>query len=115
MEVKVIEVRDRATFKPVIALKVAPENERERYLLARSGYGTESEEQNKYIILMNSRKPFNADYSFYDVTPGSTMQVIWLYLIDHWDEVEPGQVLDAEYLRGESDNPKQSESVGFPM
>ena len=38
MKIKAVEIRDKATFIPAIAIKMEPENEGQRYLLARCGF-----------------------------------------------------------------------------
>jgi hypothetical protein len=39
MTTKAFEIRDRATFIPAIAVRLDPADERERYLIARCGFG----------------------------------------------------------------------------
>lgn len=39
MESKIIEIRDSGTFIPALAVRLGSSDERERYLLARSGFG----------------------------------------------------------------------------
>jgi hypothetical protein len=34
------------------------------------------------------------------------------YLQENWDSVQNGQVLDVEYILGETDSPKISERIG---
>jgi len=51
MQTKLLEIRDRATFIPVLAIQCLPGNEEERYLLSRAGYGVTCAEQERYILL----------------------------------------------------------------
>jgi hypothetical protein len=50
METKLFEVRDRGTFIPLIGIRLIPDSEEERYMLASIGYGLELETQGKYIL-----------------------------------------------------------------
>ena len=38
MEIKLLEIRDRATFLPVYAISTEPSNDAQRYLLRRAGF-----------------------------------------------------------------------------
>ena len=49
MEAKLFEIRDVATFIPVLAIKLEPESEADRYLLGRAGYGREAKRQGQYV------------------------------------------------------------------
>lgn len=116
MEAKTIEVRDAATFIPALAVKFSPTNLDDRYLLARAGYGTHQAEQEKYILfgrldghssLMYSPNQWGGDTR--------TMPTVHLHLIDHWDEIESGDVIDVQFLLGETDEPKISEAIRSPV
>lgn len=48
---KIIEIRDSGTFIPALAIRLGSPNERERYLLSRSGFGHTFEDQIEYIVL----------------------------------------------------------------
>jgi hypothetical protein len=49
MECKTFEILDRATLTPVLAIRLEPSNEQDRYLLTRAGY--EAEAQGNYVLL----------------------------------------------------------------
>lgn len=115
METKVIEIRDRATFIPALAVKLDPANEAERYLLARAGFGEDRAAQSAYVILVRvAGGNGQATCDVYD-WGSATMQVAHQHLLDHWADVSPGAVVDAEYLRGESAAPKRSERETSPF
>lgn len=111
MNCKLFELRDKGTFIPIIALKVEARSEPERYLLARAGYGTE-----QCVILVRaecSGVNRNATYDPY-AWGGRTYPVAHNYIIDHFDELKSGAVVDVEHILGESTKPKLSESVESP-
>ncbi len=110
METKVFEVRDRATFIPVMAIKLNPHNEAERYLLARSGYGRTPHDQNKYVLLSQldgGNGKITCDS--YDWGTERTMGVAHRHIIENFDKLVPGEVIDVEFVLGETTVSKISE------
>jgi hypothetical protein len=114
MEIKLIELRDRGTFIPMLAIKPVPRSEEERYLLARAGYGRSPDDQGEYVLLARLEGgPLR--YDPYDWEPPvRTFREAHLWLQDHWDEIASGAVLDVEFIRGETTAPKISERDTFP-
>lgn len=110
MNAKLFEIRDRMTFIPVLAVHLAPSREEERYLLARAGYGEIPREQSQYVLLIRiagGQGPAHCDpYEWSD----RTMQSAHLHIRQHWDTLEPGAVVDVEYLLGEKPTPALSEA-----
>lgn len=110
MEIKMVEIRDRATCIPALAIRLGPHNERERYLLARAGFGRKPEDQSRYVVLSDlggnksSYDPFRWDTS-------RTMRVAHEHIIKCWDDIASGDVVDVEYILGEASQPKISESA----
>jgi len=100
MEVKLFEVRDRATFIPAIGIRVEGEN----YLTRRAGYG-------KPLVLFGylSGGGFTYDPSYWS---NRTMGNAHRYIADNWSELNPyGEVIDVEFILGETTTPKPSESL----
>lgn len=113
MEVKLFEVRDRATFMPVMAVKLATRDEREAYLLGRAGYAREAVEGTAdvepYVILV-TLVAVEAEYDpFQWSTRARTLPAAHQHIIAHWDELKSGDVVDVEYVLGETQAPKVSE------
>ena len=109
-ETKLLEVRDRATFVPVIAIKPRPYNEEERYLLARAGYGRSASDHERYVLM--SRLAGHSELIYDpDAWGNRTMIVAHAYIRDNWESISNGQVIDVEFILGESDNPKTSERL----
>jgi hypothetical protein len=105
MEIKTLEVRDRATFIPVIAINVDPRSEESHYLWSRAGFNLHSGSK---LILLGRINDLHLEF-YPPVWSNRTMPTAHEYLQKHWDEVEDGQVLDVEYILGETDKPKESE------
>lgn len=120
MVTKTFEVRDRGTFIPVIAVKLRPACEGDRYLLARSGYGVSPDDQAEYVLLSrlaggDGLKAETDPHSWYGGAPVRTMLVAHQYIIDNFDKLESGQVVCVEHLVGERPEPKRSERESDPL
>ncbi len=112
MEAKVFEVRDVGTFLPVIAIRLNPHNEAERYLLARTGYGRTYVEQSTFIILIRAyaeNTPAVANYGE-DLWGDRTMHYAHEYIKHNWFTLDNGAVIDVQYILGETHLPKRSEA-----
>jgi len=100
------EIRDRATFMPVLAIKLNPANEKDRYLLGCAGFRSNP---NDYVILVR------LDYMGAQYDPYSwnlrerTLPRAHQYIIDTFDLLESGAVVDVEFLLGETKEPKKSQ------
>lgn len=119
MIVKAIEIRDRGTFIPAMAVKMVPtyrsqvetitEHDADRYLLCRAGYNF----QDPCVVLCRmeaSGVNRNATYDpFAWGGDARTYQVAHNYIIEHFDELESGAVVDVEFILGETKIPKKSE------
>ena len=112
MIIKAIEIRDRSTFIPAIAISTAPANEGQRYLLRRAGYAPDG----RTIILMSLTQPNRAAYDPYE-WPGDvrTFRAAHVWLLEHFDELEEGAVVDVEFILGETQAPKVSERESYPV
>lgn len=113
METKLFEVRDRMTFIPVICMKLLPENQEERYLLAMAGYGIRAEKQGEYILMSKLNELRFEDgpwgHSGYPIV--RTMGTAHHHIIKHWDELKTGDVIDVEFIMGDTDAPKISQRL----
>lgn len=111
MITKTVEVRDRATFIPMLAIKLRPDCEADRYLLSRAGFGSTLDRQSEYVMLVGlDGGKDGAACDPYDWPGGArTRTVAHDWIIKHFDEIESGAVVDVEYILGERDTPKVSE------
>lgn len=114
MIVKAFEIRDRGTFIPALAVKMVPEPsdgaqyDRERYLLRRAGYGF----ADPIVLLCRMDADALVRQASYDpyAWGGRTFPVAHKHIIEHFDELESGAVVDVEFLLKETEQPKKSES-----
>ena len=101
MTTKLLEIRDRATLVPALAIQVSGED---GYLMRRAGFGHPM----VYLIMLATEKcrydPFSWDNR-------RTMGNAHHYIQEHFDELHDGDVVDVEYILGETKAPKVSESV----
>lgn len=139
MQVKLLEVRDRGTFIPVIAIAMiskfeppsldmhtaahaaaATAHNARRWLLRQAGYA--DDERHPTIALAHlgaaktadrvSGKTFCCDpYDWCD----RTYQVAHIFIESHWHELKDGDVVDVEYILGETKEPKRSERAEVPL
>lgn len=110
MDTKLLEVRDRMTLIPVLATKLMPaRSEAERFLLGWAGYRSLPGQYDSWIVLvhLNSTECQNDPYGW---GGGSrTMPEAHKYLEKHWDELESGDVVDIEFILGETTEKKKSD------
>lgn len=104
MKTKMFEVRDRSTFLPMIAIRMHSNNLREDFLLKKSGYGRE-----QVCIFLTDISAFSrGNYDPYDWRD-RTRTVAHDFIQKNWDELESGDVVDVEYILGETKEKKKSE------
>lgn len=106
MEVKCLEVRDRMTFIPVICIRPVPDNEEQRYLLRRDGYSGNGQER---CIIMIDAQCRGVAYDPYDWEEARTRGHAHKFIEDHWHELKDGDVVDVQFILGETPSPKISE------
>lgn len=108
MITKLFEVRDKATFIPVVAVKMSPGRTfPERYLLSRSGFGFDSP-----AVLVSRLNDGSGAFDPYDWTGSRTMTAAHIYIEETFDLLESGAVIDVEFLLGITAQPKISERLG---
>lgn len=113
MEVKLIEIRDSATFIPAMAIRLsARASDPEMYLFRRAGYSLEQlsllPDYEPYVILLKL-DGVEANYDPYSWNRGRTMSLAHSYIIHHWSKIQSGDVVDVQFILGETQEPKVSE------
>lgn len=109
MEIKCLEIRDAGTFIPVICIRPVPDNEAQRYLLRRDGYRGDDSEQ---CIIMIDAQCRGVAYDAYDWTRDArTKKNAHLYIADNWHTLNDGDVIDVQFILGETTEAKISERV----
>ena len=114
MEVKCLELRDKGTFVPVICIRPLPDNEGQRYLLRRDGYSCEPTDD---IIIMIDAQCRGVSYDPYDWGGRDirTKPVAHKYIMENWATLKDGDVVDVQFVLGETAAPKQSERLTEPL
>ncbi|MCF8566876.1 hypothetical protein LLE49_19330 [Alicyclobacillus tolerans] len=104
---KAFEIRDAATFIPVIATALASTSFEEAYLIGRAGYTNYTGPTPVAVTrLTDLRAAADAGY-----WPNRTMHFAHQYIEQHFHELETGAVVDVEYILGERSAPKVSERL----
>lgn len=109
MEVKLFEVRDRSTFIPVMATRLEASNKAETYLIARAGFSTNPQKIKEYVLLSTLTRSIST-YDPYDWDT-RTMSTAHQHIIDNYDLLEAGSVIDVEFILGETNEQKESERI----
>jgi hypothetical protein len=114
MEVKAIELRDRATFIPAIAIRLDPANEEEFYLLARAGFGPSAPLMKKYV-LFGKLDGSGLTYDPYQHGGSRTWEIAHRWVITQWDMIKTGDVVDVACIVGETKEFVKSERIDVPL
>lgn len=112
METKILEVRDNGTFIPALCIDMNPCRElsdarrAQYYYLRRCGYACD-ERPNIAItnLNMDGGKAWNDPYSWGD----RTMAVAHKFILEHWPKLRDGDVIDVQFILGETTELKRSE------
>lgn len=110
MEVKLLEIRDKATFIPAMAVRLHSRDDAEFYLLRRAGYSeaqVQLEGVEPYIVLWRLEGG-PAEYDPYS-WGNRTMATAHQHIVDFWQRLESGDVVDVQYILGETKEAKKSE------
>src|SRR5215468_6948868 len=93
MEIKLIEVRDRGTFIPALAIRVTSTGDvAGDWLLRRGGFSL-----NGASIILIRLTDCEAQYDPYDWA-NRTMQTAHVWLLEHFEQIESGAVVDVEHI-----------------
>ena len=122
MQIKLFEVRDRATFIPCFGILMAPtrtigagpfcdrtyrECDAEEFLLSRAGYGFEYP-----LVLFGRLEDGECQHDPYNWRGSArTMPEAHRHVSLHWNELSSGDVIDVEFILGEKATPKVSERL----
>lgn len=103
MEIKLLEIRDRATFLPMFAFSTRSDNPDQHYLLRRAGFASNSD-----LVMFGYLRGSGAEYDCFHWND-RTKKVAHQYIEKHWDEIKDGDVIDVEFILGETTEKKISE------
>jgi len=106
MEIKLLELRDRGTFIPVIAVNCDGSADlREEWLLGRAGYALDGQPTILLTRLGGDGRARCGACCWCDRTFASAHN----YITNNWSRLESGDVVDVEFVLGETTAPKMSE------
>lgn len=123
MRVKLLEVRDEGTFIPMLCVDMNPgglrgtseemakSHDAQRYLLRRRGYPCDGRPNIAITRLGCDGDPCSNDPHHWR---GRTFPVAHAWIIEHWDELSDGDVVDVQFILGETTKPKISERLEAP-
>jgi hypothetical protein len=124
MMVKLLELRDEGTFIPLLAVDMNPgvyrddgpgmsaEYEAQRYLLRRCGYPCDGRPNVAITRLDCDGGPCTND-PYHWGESRRTYFVAHNWIIDHWRDLKDGDVVDVQFILGETSAPKVSERVSL--
>ncbi len=116
IESKVFELRDKATFIPILASRMASvcclasgitdvTEPRVQWLLRRAGYSLSP----PYLILLTGLDGGQSEYDPYSWGGSRTWAPAHQHIADHWEELESGDLIDARVILGEESEPCATE------
>ncbi len=106
METKVLEIRDEGTHIPALAIKMLADNEvSEYYIHYRTGYSRDG--SGVVLMMLSNQKASSDPYEW----GGRTMPVAHNYIIEHFDTLSDGDVVDVSFILGETKEPRISERL----
>jgi hypothetical protein len=107
MEIKILEIRDSGTFFPMLCINLGKaDNEGQRYLMRRVGYPLDGRPNVAVCHLRCDNDKITNDPCQQE---GRTYPVAHSYIIDHWDELKDGDVVDVRFILKETSEPCPSE------
>jgi hypothetical protein len=115
MEVKLFEVRDRMTLIPCIAMRPEITGEgkgsRDVWLLSKAGYGKNPKDNVSYVFFTPLTGLHEHEiYCDYFTWINPTLRVAHEYIQRNWLFLTTGDVIDIEFITGQSKTPKLSDS-----
>ena len=101
MENKLFEIRDRGTCVPALAVRVSGDD---GWIMRRAGFRSPM----VYLVALAIEK---ARYDPYNWDNPRTMGNAHRYIEEHWDELQNGQVVDVQFILGETSAPVRSDEL----
>lgn len=102
MIAKVFEIRDSGTFIAALAVDINSDNDAQHYLMRRCGYQCDGRPNVILTTLNGSGLATNDPYEW----GGRTLTVAHIHIIKHWHSLRDGDVIDVEFILGETEKPK---------
>lgn len=110
IESKVLEIRDEGTFIGALAIRMLGVNLIQHYYLRRCGYPADG--SSIMLMMLADGKATNDPYSWGELRMGPrTLPVAHNWIIDHYEDLKDGDVIDVQVILGETATPKLSERL----
>lgn len=106
MKHKIFEIRDSGTMFLVLCVDMNPAGTTERLALRRYGYPCDGRPN---ILMTHLTGDGHATNDPWGWGGSSTYQHAHHYIIDHWGELQTGDVVDVEFIRGTTTEKKVSD------
>lgn len=103
MKCKIFEIRDRSTCLAVTAMQMHSTEEAEKYLLARAGFPSDG----YATVVLTNLETFESTYDAYK-WDNRSLREAHKYIQQNFNSLESGDVIDIEYILGETKEPKKS-------
>jgi hypothetical protein len=108
MTTKYLEIRDKGTTIAAMGILMTPGDATEARFMRHCGFPADGSS----VILMSlyDQKATNDPYEWAALGKGTrTFQIAHDYILNHWGEIQHGQVIDVECVLGEKATPKTAE------
>ena len=105
METKLLEIRDSMTMIIALCINMNPTNEYQRKALRRYGYPCDGKPNIMLTHASGNRNANNDPYFWSD----RTFSTAHHYIIEHWNDLKEGDVVDVEFILKETPVAKLSE------
>jgi len=105
MKTKLLEIRDDGTLIVMLCVDMNPDNEFQRKALRRYGYPCDGAPNILITHANGGQRADNDPYSW----GGRTYPVAHKFIIEHWDSLNEGDVVDVEFILDETLQRKVSE------
>lgn len=111
MNFKTLEIRDSGTFIPALAIEMCADNGvQDYYIHYRAGYPSDG--SSIMLMMLSDGRATNDPWEWESLRAGPrTMPVAHQWILDHFSELSDGDVVDVEFILGETKEPKTSERV----
>jgi hypothetical protein len=118
MQAKALELRDEGTFIPILCVDMQPSldggsagQRAQHYLLRRCGYPCDGRPNVIMTRLDGNGHATNDPYGWKGDT--RTFPVAHNWIINNWASLKDGDVVDVQFILGETLTPKVSERVSW--
>lgn len=111
MRAKALEIRDIGTFIATLAVDMNPSGPMvgtQQYLLRRVGYPCDGRPNILITRLSGDGSKASNDPHYWG---DRTMATAHAWIIEHWDDIADGDVIDVQWILGETLTKKKSERV----